>query len=82
MPMGCASPREADVTSTGQGTPHWFKSTRTGGGDCVEVAFVSDAVWVRDSKDTDGPVLTFSKEAWREFISDLPDRPSSTTQDL
>ncbi|WP_328593172.1 DUF397 domain-containing protein [Lentzea tibetensis] len=36
--------------------------------NCVEVAF-SEAVRVRDSKNTTGPTLTFSPEAWREFVS-------------
>ena len=48
----------------------WFKSTRSGqGGDCVEVA-VPDAggVLVRDSKNPDGPRLTFDRAAWAAFI--------------
>ncbi|MFF5297265.1 DUF397 domain-containing protein [Paractinoplanes globisporus] len=63
------------MTSTGQGEPRWFKSSRSGGGDCVEVAFVGDAVWVRDSKDIDGPVLKFSRESWRALLADPPERP-------
>jgi hypothetical protein len=50
----------------------WRKSTRSGssGGDCIEVADnMPGVVAVRDSKDPDGPVLSFSPEAWREFVN-------------
>jgi hypothetical protein len=49
----------------------WKKSTRSGtsGGDCVEVAEnLPGVVAVRDSKDPDGPALTFAPEAWRAFV--------------
>jgi hypothetical protein len=73
-PSADASNKEADVSDTGQSQPRWFKSSRSGPGDCVDVAFVADAVWVRDSKDPDGPVLKFSAESWTAFLADLPDR--------
>jgi len=50
----------------------WFKSSHSGseGGECVEVAPCSDAtVHVRDSKDPQGPVLTFSAAAWSAFVT-------------
>lgn len=34
---------------------------------CVEVA-IADEVLVRDSKDRDGPVLSFSSQEWGAFI--------------
>ena len=48
----------------------WRKSSRSnGGGACVEVADnLPDVIAVRDSKDPTGPALTFSPEAWREFV--------------
>jgi hypothetical protein len=52
----------------------WRKSTRSGGngGDCVEVADnLAGVVAVRDSKDPDGPVLTFDRDAWRDFVEGL-----------
>lgn len=55
----------------------WRKSSRSGGGgdgSCVEVAFVSEAVAVRDSKDPDGPALAFPADSWRRFLSSLTDR--------
>ena len=49
----------------------WRKSSYSGGdsveSDCVEVAF-AQVVSVRDSKNTAGPELKFSVEAWQAFI--------------
>jgi hypothetical protein len=49
----------------------WRKSTRSGSsGDCVEVADnLPGVVAVRDSKDPDGPALTFTRSEWTAFIS-------------
>jgi hypothetical protein len=55
-------------------TTAWKKSTRSGGsgGNCVEVAQVSDGDWaVRDSKDPDGPILLFGSAGWRMFIDGI-----------
>ncbi|MGX4657706.1 DUF397 domain-containing protein [Micromonospora sp. SCSIO 07396] len=55
----------------------WRKSTRSGasGGNCVEVADnLPGAVAVRDSKDPDGPALTFAPTSWRTFVAGLADR--------
>ncbi|MFF1798645.1 DUF397 domain-containing protein [Kitasatospora sp. NPDC058263] len=49
----------------------WVKSSYSQqGGDCIEVApgFPS-AMPVRDSKDSDGPVLVFAADAWRSFVA-------------
>ncbi|MER5455674.1 DUF397 domain-containing protein [Micromonospora sp. NPDC002389] len=49
----------------------WRKSTRSSGnqGDCVEVADnLAQVVGVRDSKDRQGPVLTFTPKTWRAFV--------------
>jgi hypothetical protein len=51
----------------------WRKSTRSSNqGNCVEVADNRPGVvYVRDSKDPDGPVLSFEPDAWRAFIEDI-----------
>ncbi|MEU1602032.1 DUF397 domain-containing protein [Micromonospora matsumotoense] len=49
----------------------WRKSSRSGAeGNCVEVSGGPAAlVGVRDSKDVGGPVLVFSPQSWRTFLS-------------
>jgi len=48
----------------------WRKSSRSSGtqADCVEVAFAPEAVAVRDSKNTAGPVLAFPTPDWTIFL--------------
>ncbi|MFE4694226.1 DUF397 domain-containing protein [Streptomyces sp. NPDC056749] len=48
----------------------WSKSSYSGaeGGQCMEVAESTDAVYVRDSKHLDGPVLTIGVRAWAGFL--------------
>jgi hypothetical protein len=51
---------------------HWRKSTRSGGngGACVEVADnLPGAVALRDSKDPNGPALTFGPCQWSTFLT-------------
>jgi hypothetical protein len=48
----------------------WRKSSRSGGNNnCVEVAFLHDAVGVRDSKDPDGPAFVLARGAWTAFVA-------------
>jgi hypothetical protein len=49
----------------------WFKSSYSGtsGGECVEAAAAPGIAYVRDSKNTHGPVLRFSREVWSEFVA-------------
>lgn len=50
----------------------WRKSTRSNGypGECVEVADNPPGrVYVRDSRDTSGPILTFTPSAWTAFVA-------------
>lgn len=48
----------------------WRKSSLSGNGgaDCVEVAFSSDIIAVRDSKNPGGAILAFSTESWATFL--------------
>ncbi len=53
----------------------WHKSVRSGGNsdNCVEVAFVDDAIAVRDSKNPTGPALVYTREEWIAFIGGVKD---------
>ena len=55
----------------GNGDLTWTKSSASfANGDCVEVADLADGqIGVRDSKDTTGPVLRFTRSEWRAFIT-------------
>ena len=48
----------------------WIKSSLSyAAGNCVEVASLpDDEVGVRDSKNTEGPVLRFTPAEWHAFI--------------
>lgn len=45
----------------------WLSRCATGA--CVEVGALDEQVLVRDSKDREGPVMTFSRSAWSEFLA-------------
>jgi Domain of unknown function (DUF397) len=49
----------------------WRKSSYSNSGaNCVEIAQTrSGKIAVRDSKDPDGPVLTFSPDEWKAFAA-------------
>ena len=53
----------------------WRKSSFSGSGsggdhgDCVEVQPGDGGIVMRDSKDPDGPVLTFTAAEWDAFIA-------------
>ena len=52
----------------------WRKSSRSNGGgsECVEVANVTDATGVRDSKlGSTSPILPFTTQAWSAFLTDV-----------
>ena len=52
----------------------WHKSSYSGsnGGGCIDVADNLPAiVAVRDSKDLQGPNLTFSRDEWRAFTTSI-----------
>ncbi|MFE6105185.1 DUF397 domain-containing protein [Streptomyces laurentii] len=47
----------------------WFKSSHSNGnGECVEVAYLDDAVAMRDSKDPSGPALLLSRAQMSAFV--------------
>jgi hypothetical protein len=50
----------------------WIKSARSGE-HCVEVAFVGEAIAVRDSGRPDGPALIFTPAEWDAFVGGAKD---------
>ncbi|MFE4826718.1 DUF397 domain-containing protein [Streptomyces sp. NPDC056672] len=48
----------------------WSKSSYSSqdGGNCVEIADLTGAVGVRDSKDKTGPALVVPAAAWTSFV--------------
>lgn len=56
-------------------TIRWRKSSHSDhqGGECIEVASLPPVIGVRDSKDPDGPILSFSAADWRAFTRRLKD---------
>jgi len=55
-----------------EGTAHmtWRRSSYSDAGtcmNCVEVGIQDNAVVIRDSKDPDGPTLTFTRDEWVAF---------------
>jgi hypothetical protein len=58
---------------TAPATHEWFKSSYSGGSgtECVEAAFVSSGVLLRDSKNVSGPRVAIPARAWNTFTSAL-----------
>lgn len=56
----------------GLSTSTWRKSSYSGanGGDCIEVDDANPGT-VRDSKDPDGPRLTFTAHTWQTFVASV-----------
>jgi hypothetical protein len=56
----------------------FFKSSYSStNGSCVEVGFqksTHDEILVRDSKDREGPVLTFTRAEWSAFLAGVKDK--------
>ena len=52
-------------------SPTWIKSSLSfANGNCVEVADLPDGtVGIRNSRDTDGPVLRFTPDEWVAFLA-------------
>ncbi|WRZ91201.1 DUF397 domain-containing protein [Streptomyces sp. NBC_01007] len=49
----------------------WFKSSysdSSNGNDCVEIAPTPTKIHLRDSKNPEGPHLTFAPTAWAAFL--------------
>jgi hypothetical protein len=61
--------REEALTGSESAFSAWRKSSDSGNGDCVEIAFAEDGVLVRHSRNPSGPVLSFTHSEWTAFLS-------------
>ncbi|MBX6391140.1 MAG: DUF397 domain-containing protein [Frankia sp.] len=72
-PRACAAPadaRPAAAARPANPASGWLRSSYCADHlpSCVEVAFGPTGVFVRDSKDPDGPVLAFTQDEWTAFL--------------
>jgi hypothetical protein len=52
----------------------WINGTGSGPkGNCVEVAFVDEAIAVRDAENPTGPALIFTAAEWDAFVGGAKD---------
>jgi hypothetical protein len=59
------------LDNDGDSNLQWRKARRSANnGACVEVAPAGEQVFIRDSKDRDGPVVWYSGTSWRTFVAD------------
>ncbi len=51
----------------------WTTSSYSGseGGNCVQARATGNSIQVRDSKDPNGPTLTFTHDAWTAFTTSI-----------
>jgi hypothetical protein len=57
----------------------WRKSSASTTDECVEVAFLHDAVLVRRSREPAGPTLQFSRAEWAAFVAGVRNGEFSPT---
>lgn len=58
------------MTRTDLSAARWLKSTHSGeAGSCVEIAHLSDATTIRDSKNPEGGAVVLDARAWSGLLS-------------
>ncbi len=70
MSISSTATSARDISAT------WIKSSYSGptGGNCVEVAFLSDGnVAMRNSRHPEGPALVFTRPEWDAFLGGARD---------
>lgn len=55
--------------ATGQAT--WRTALACNGGECIRVASKGNRILIGDSKNPDGPVLSYSRAEWRTFVGGI-----------
>jgi hypothetical protein len=51
----------------------WIKSTWSCAGDCVEVMNTGDEILVRNSRDRNGPQVSYTHKEWEMFTAGARD---------
>lgn len=51
----------------------WQRSSRCATSSCIEVTDDSHRIYIRDSKEMEGPLLEVSHDAWRAFVQFVKD---------
>lgn len=49
--------------------PYWRRSSACAAADCVEVAWASGTVMVRNSSAPAGSMVSYSREEWQAFVA-------------
>jgi hypothetical protein len=53
--------------------PTWRTSGRCDGGSCVEIGSRGESVLIRRSADSEGKIVTVSRDEWRAFVVGVKD---------
>ena len=59
---------------------NWRKSSysSSNGGECIEIADHDSRILIRDTKDSQGPILRFTADAWKAFAKKLKSLTGNT----
>lgn len=55
--------------SMGEASPAWRKSSFSQDGDCAEWLESRGLIYIRNSNNPSGPILTFTHSEWQAFIN-------------
>ena len=47
----------------------WSRASRCASSGCVEARVIGDEVAVRNSKDPDGPTVSYDRQEWATFVA-------------
>ena len=49
----------------------WRVASRCQGGACVQVAPSGEMIVIGDTKNSDGPILTYTRDEWSAFVTGI-----------
>jgi len=55
------------------GSLSWHTARRCDGGNCVRIASSADTIVIGDSKNPDGPTLSYTYAEWTTFVQGIRD---------